>query len=494
MTQGLSVKQLTFYYHPESDEPILEDFNIEIPQGSVVLFTGASGCGKSTLCHILAGIYPKHSGHISHGEVLFNGQDIQNLPAAERAKTVGLMFQNPNLQFCMNTVENELIFCLENIQTPRADIQPKVDETLSFCHIESLRHRELYTLSGGEKQQVMLACMIALGSQYIILDEPFANIDPATSKKLCDRLAAYQQEHQATLIIVDHHISNFINIADEMIVLGPKGKILYRHIDRNNLSQYSDKLTEAGVALPKQAYRPTLFEPSEPIKHAPIFTLKNVGIRYEDRQILNDINLDFYRGKMTALTGKSGSGKSSLLSALSRMLNYQGTIFLQDKPIKKISAKSYAIKVGIVFQNPLDQFITNSVYDEIAFSLPEIAHQAEIPTLVQYYLQQVNLWQYRDFSPYMLSQGQQRRLAVCALMACQCEILLCDEPTYGLDRRSAQNMMNFLLRQVKERHISIIFTTHDLELAKSYGQYWYHCEEGTIINCYTGSEESQCNI
>jgi energy-coupling factor transport system ATP-binding protein len=284
------------------------------------------------------------------------------------------------------------------------------------------------------------------------------------------------------MLIVDHAISNFIDIADEVIVLGNGGKILQRGINSGNLSSHTCTLENLGVSLPGAAYS----TPAKEAQHRKIlFSLQDVNIKYDGEDILHGVNIDFHKGCMTAITGKSGSGKSTLLATLARMTSYKGSIKMDDssgQEIRKMPRKSYAKQVGIVFQNPQDQFVANTVYEEIAVSLRGKCKQEEMQPRIRSCLEEIGLWEYRNFSPYMLSQGQQRRLAVGALLAYDCKVLLCDEPTYGQDKRSIEAIMSFLQRRVEQDGLTVIFSTHDLILAKSYGEYHYCCEEGKIYN------------
>jgi len=487
---GLIAENLTFQYG-ENSVPILCDFSLKISKGSIVLLTGASGCGKSTLCGVLAGIYPRHGGVLKSGYVFCDGVDIHNASVSQRAQLIGMMFQNPDLQFCMDTVENELVFCLENICVQPQEIPFRVEESLAFCEIEHLRTRKLHTLSGGEKQKVMLACIAALESGYILLDEPLANIDPYSGKLLCERLQRFQKKKDVTMLIVDHVISNFLTISDEVIVLGDQGSILQRGIHKGNLSEHASELSRIGISVPNTNY--TNFVDNKQIApRQTIFSLRDMKVGYNGADILRGVNIDFYKGCMTAITGKSGSGKSTLLAALSRMNSYKGSILLESREASHVPRKHYAKQVGIVFQNPQDQFVANTVYEEIAVSLRDRCIQDDMPLRIRSYLEELGLWEYHKFSPYMLSQGQQRRLAVGALLAYECKVLLCDEPTYGQDKRSVEAVMEFLLRRVRRDGLTVIFSTHDMVLAETYGYYHYWCENGRLYNCGKRQEVTQC--
>lgn len=479
---GLVAENLSFRYS-QGSPLVIRNFSMEVPKGSITVITGASGCGKSTLCSVLAGIYPRHGGVLWKGRVTCNGIDVHSAPISQRAGLTGMMFQNPDLQFCMDTVENEIVFCLENICVPPGEIPFRVNEALDFCKIEHLRARRLHTLSGGEKQKAMLACIAALGSEYILLDEPFANIDPLSAAHLRERLECFQKEKGTTLLVVDHAVSNFLPIADEVIVLGKNAEILRRSLNSHNISVYARELEALGVSVPGAGYA-HYTEKKQAAPAEVVFSLENMKAGYSGVDVLQDINIDFYKGCMTAITGESGSGKSTLLAALARMSAYKGSIKLfGGQEISRITRRRYSKQTGIVFQNPQDQFVANTVYEEIAASLHGKCARNEMEERIRACLEEIALWEYRFFSPYMLSQGQQRRLAVGALLAYECKILLCDEPTYGQDKHSIEAIMGFLQRRVLQDGLTVIFSTHDLALAETYGDYHYYCEKGRLYNC-----------
>ena len=170
----IAITGLTFGYLENSKHRVVRDVSATFPSHQITVLTGLSGCGKSTLLYLAAGIYPQNAGFIESGTVKIDGVDPATLPPHARRKGVGLLFQNPDLQFCMDTVRNELIFCLENIKAPPEEFEARIDEALAFCEIEHLKGRTLSSLSGGEKQKAMLACLVALRPQWLLLDEPFA--------------------------------------------------------------------------------------------------------------------------------------------------------------------------------------------------------------------------------------------------------------------------------------------------------------------------------
>lgn len=477
---GIQITDLTFYYSERKQHAIIDSFSLEIEKGSITGITGKSGCGKSTLFSLLAGIYPEYAGVLESGSIRYDGQNVHEMTIRDRAKVVSLMFQNPDLQFCMDTVENELIFCLENIQIPKTDMDDRIEEALEFCSIEHLRNRTVQTLSGGEKQMVSLACIVALGSEYLLLDEPFANIDPETAEQLWQKLNQLNQEKGKTIVLIDHQVNTPGSHVDKWIVLHQKDQkpeiIEYLPNDLNQQKWFDAH----GITVHGFSTIHTISQPKLEKKGSTLFDLKNAAIKKDKVSILDNVTFSIPENAITVLTGKSGSGKSTLFSVLAKMLTYQGEIMYKNKAVKEWKLKTYAKRVGIVFQNPQDQFVASTVCAEMEISLKESVSSELLDDEVKKYLSSIQLWAYRDFSPYMLSQGQQRRLAVAVLLAHQCDVLLCDEPTYGQDKHNIKAIMDLLTYWMKENDLTVVFSTHDHILAKEYADVQIECKDKTV--------------
>ncbi len=454
---SIQFKALTFGY-TESGKPLFSDFSAEFEKEKVTILTGASGCGKSTLLYLAAGIYPHGGGFLQNGSVTVENVSPEPLPPKERCLLAGMMFQNPELQFCMDTVKNELVFCLENICTSPKSMEKAIDQALDFCEIRHLKDRTLLSLSGGERQKVMLACITALRPKWILLDEPFANIDNEAAGAIARKLKELHQTFHMGILAVDHRLDNWLSIADEVRVL-ENGALLPGAI---NPASFDGKFLEShGIITPGHSYGPKL-PPPEPGET--VLELKGVSLSYGKQDILKNVTASFRRGIIYAVVGESGCGKSSLFGALSGLHKYRGTILFQGNDLKK-RRKKLSGRMGFVTQNPQDQFVGGTVRQEILTSLKGNPKAADISEEI---LRGIRLWRYRDVSPYLLSQGQQRRLGVAALMAYDCHALICDEPTYAQDRNNTIAIMESLCQQARLRHAALIFSTHDRQLAKDY--------------------------
>ena len=209
------MEHVTFRYLEQSKRPVLDEVSASFDRSRITVLTGPSGCGKSTLLYLAAGMYPQNAGFLQGGTVRVEGQEPAALGPGERCALVGMLFQNPELQFCMDTVENELFFCLENRRVPRAEMEERLSAALDFCGIAHLRRRPLRSLSGGEKQRAALACLAALRPAWVLLDEPFANLDDQTAALLCGQLARLHRECGTGILAIDHRLDHWLSIADD---------------------------------------------------------------------------------------------------------------------------------------------------------------------------------------------------------------------------------------------------------------------------------------
>lgn len=457
-TTRLKIDQVTFSYGDETGVPVLENVSADFSRNRISLVTGPSGCGKSTLLYLAAGIYPNHAGTMQGGSVTIEGAQPASLAPGDRAALVGMVFQNPSLQFCMDTVENELLFCLGNARVPPDEMPAAIDRALESCGIRHLRARTLRSLSGGEKQMVALACVVALNPAWLLLDEPFANVDDASARALVRQVVKIHQAGTGVLV-VDHRVDHWLGIADEV----------WRFDDHRMLRRVDpDDLPLAGSR--ERGWRDLarrLKVDSGLRKEAPArLTLRDVRVRREGRALLDGTSFTFRAGEVYAITGRSGSGKSTFFDVLLGAVPYTGEIALEGEPLHR-RGRILPGSIGFVAQNPQDQFVADTVHEEVATSLTVAGADGDAgEKMVERVLRPIGLWGHRNFSPYMLSQGQQRRLGVAALMIYGCKVLVCDEPTYAQDDARAQAIMERLLGLVRERGMTLIFSTHDEVMAR----------------------------
>ena len=378
-----------------------------------------------------------------------------------------MMFQNADTQFCMDIVRDEIIFCLENIAFPVEKMDGTIDRVLKETGIEYLKYRKISSLSGGEKQKLSLACILAVSPEIIILDEPFANVDYESSQEIVNILKNINREKEVTIIAVDHRISLWKDIDYTLLHLGKGCSFVDKNIDKYLVD-----------IIDEEEYRNNFskrYKDFEERKDA--VAVENLDISYKKELILKDINLAIKEGGITSIIGKSGTGKTSLLKAIAGIYKIShGNIKIFGTDIKKIKDKVFINNVGIVFQNPQNQFITYKVIDEIMFTMRNRYPKEDEKLLVEKsenLLKEFVLYKYRNFSPFSLSQGQQRKLAVLSMLGAGQKIILCDEPTYGQDNKTSIEIMEFLKRKAIEENITVVMVSHDKNLVFRYSDFIY---------------------
>ena len=478
---SLVAYNITFKYFDNAKTNIISNINLTLPEGTITVLSGNSGSGKSTLAYVMAGLYPENAGFLTSGKVMWKDVEIHSLSPDKRVQYVTMMFQNADLQFCMNNLEQELEFCLENKNIPEDEHVLQIHRVVNRLEIPHLLGRPFHMMSGGEKQLCALACILLLDSVCIILDEAFANIDVPTANKIISIL----KESGKTILAIDHQVSLWAHVMDRHAILNVQGSIetiddvkmnaqgLIETIDCVKMNSFGldvsiDNITSSRDRLETMNYnKMNSIECNERAIHeqTTVLQVENASVR--------DIrypNMKFHKGCITAIMGPSGCGKTSLFQTLIGQNKYNGTIEIKDKSLHKWKKKHLYRTCGIVFQNPSNQFLALNVYDEVYTSVkqwyPKHTETWKKERTLEL-LDMFGLKRYIRYSPYLLSQGQQRRLAVLTMIAGNQEILLLDEPTYGQDGENIKVMMELLVQKAKEG-LTIVFTTHNENIASSY--------------------------
>ncbi len=463
---------------PGTESLLFKDFSLSLRQGEKVLILGPSGSGKSTLLQVLTGLIP---GSV---EVPMKAEDIK-IP-----DSWGFLFQDPDSQFCMPYVDEEIAFVLENLQVPREKMPEKIRYYLNQVGLEfEDHHTKIQTLSGGMKQRLAIASVLALESEVLFLDEPTAMLDPEGTEDVWKTIKEVGQEK--TLVIVEHKINQVVDFVDRIILLDYHGEIIADGSKQEIFNNYKAVLIEQGIWYPGvwedyiQTNRQHTPNPNTP-QETPAITLSNFsGYRGKDKKI-EVKGLDVQPGEWVTVLGKNGAGKSTLLHALMDLIKTKGSykIFGQDaKKIKRIS--DY---LAFVFQNPEFQFVTNTVYDEIAYTLQLEKWRADkVSERVEAFIKAYHLNGHEQSHPYQLSMGQKRRLSVAAATVKDQPVLLLDEPTFGQD---AKNTFA-ILEQIDELRLqgtAVIMVTHDLEIVRHFATRVWEIDQGEVISDMTASD------
>ncbi|GLX33352.1 ATP-binding cassette domain-containing protein [Leuconostoc mesenteroides] len=434
---------------------ILDDTTMSLSHNSFNLLIGPSGSGKSTLLRIFAGLYPQLKG-----EVLVNDQAVTTLPANEKAKVVGFLFQDPDTQFVMKTPLVELIFTLENLQVHPSDIKQRATHALEFVGISDLTHQDIDTLSGGEKQKVALAIIVAMQSDFLLLDEPFANIDSQSRQDLLAKLKDLQIQGQTTILITDHDLHGYEPLVDHVWEIHHKKVATVSNFQNRILPEQNVHLQ-----LPKEG----------------VLQLKNFELLVGQRQLISISDLPLSPGGITLFTGANGTGKSSLFNALTRLKSYQGDILYIDQNIKKFNAAKYAKQVALIFQNAERQFLRMTIREEIALSMQH-AQQPEkwSENVITRYLERLNLDGLQDHVVYQLSGGQKKKVQLLVMLIVGTPILLLDEPIAGLDTDSVR-VVGEILREIADNgRQRFIIISHQLDQLRPIIDYHLHLSNRTL--------------
>ena len=435
----LAIDNLTFAYTPR--QTTLKDVTLKIPTDSWTLFYGASGSGKSTLMRLLAGLLPKYGGKILQGKL--------QLPDG---LTAAMMFQDPGMQFALDTPQHELEFTLENLQLPSSEMPARIEHALKFCGIEHLRDRQLTTMSGGEQQRAALAVLVAMDTDILLLDEPFASIDNHNRSLLIHQLTLLQEKYHKTIIVADHDLHGYRGLAKQIIHFEKQRAQLLDAAASEELLKAADQLaaTVHHVKLPTASDQP-------------ILTLKNVVIEHGNEKLITANDFSFFKNRTTLLTGATGTGKSSLFKAITHLASYQGIISYDGKDSQKIKPHRYAQQVGYVFQHAVDQFLSVTVKEELALSLKKGQNPYFDDEHLTAALRLLGLSKLQDRVVYSLSGGQQKKLQLLLMLMMGQPVLLLDEPFSGLDPHSLHNVVDLIKASQKIYPQTMIIISHQLE-------------------------------
>ncbi len=456
----LELRELTFSYAPDRP-PLFKklDFCVE-PQTCSLLATPL-GSGKSTFFKLLCGLYPQFGGQITNGGVFLEGQPLEQIVPFERAKRIGMLFQDPDKRFCMATLDQQLTFVLENLQLPADQITAKKQHILQELELTSLKDRQLSTLSGGQKQQAALACVLATESAIILLDEPFANVDPTSKNKLLKLLLKLKKQGK-TFIIADHDPSGYQDLLD----------FAYRfNADHSRLIKFN--LSRSTLASPV----PLRWQPLKPGK----LTWKQLSLTRGNKLLLKPHDLTLPKGQLGLLSGANGVGKSSLFQALCTLIPYQGNLSYAGQRPSRFFKQRWAKKVGLMLQEASAQFSCATVQEELALvSQNTLAPHYWTKERFFYAKQALGLTELAHHSVYQLSGGQQQKLQFLSVLAMGQPVLLLDEPFANLDQASIQTCLTLLKDSCHAEQTTVLLTSHQRVGITEHLDYELILEEQTL--------------
>ncbi len=518
-----AVKNLTFAY-PGKDVPALRDISFDVEIGEMVAVCGQSGSGKSTLLRNLKPALTPHGEKT--GEVLFYGKLLEQLEKKQQASRIGYVLQDPDSQIVTDKVWHELAFGLENLGMDTKTIRLRVAEMASFFGIQTWFHKDVNHLSGGQKQLLNLASVMAMQPDVLILDEPTSQLDPIAAGDFLETVRKINRESGTTVVITEHRLEDVIPMCDRAIVLD-QGRIIANDMPANVGAILAEKNHPMFMAMPTplQAYAllyqkgigkelpcpidvrggrnwlTALFAGRDigkrglPVEEEgkqdakPVLEMKDVWFRYsrQDADVIKDLSFAVYPGELFCLVGGNGTGKSTALSLASGIRKpYRGVIKIKDRNIDKYKRNElFSGMLGVLPQNPQSIFVEKTVRLDLLeiFEGQDIADE-EKHRRVEEIAQTVEIGHLLEMHPFDLSGGEQQRAALAKVLLLEPEILFLDEPTKGLDS-SFKFKMAAILRRLKEEGVTVVMVSHDVEFCGRYGDRCAMFFDGKIITTNT---------
>jgi energy-coupling factor transport system ATP-binding protein len=464
----LLVEQLSFRYRTAA-APSLAEVDLTAAPGELLLVAGGSGSGKSTLLRCLNGLIPRSYSGERSGRIAIAGRNPDDLSLAQLAQLVGTLLQDPDRQIVASYVERQAAFGPENLGWPRERIRAAVDTILAQLRIEHLRGRETLNLSGGERQKVALAGVLAMNPQLLLLDEPLASLDPASAR---EALGLFRElaDGGRTVGLVEHRIEEALHAAPartlflrggRAVFLGPTDQFV-------GLADPDEVKLPAGAAL-RRLGGAAAEPPPRPAPGDPLIAFEDLHFRYGDGPpILRGVSLAVREGEVVAILGPNGAGKSTLLRhAIGLLRPQRGRVTVAGADARGATVAQLARTVGYVFQSPSHMLFAPTVRAELTFGPRNLGvDAASAEAAVAPALAQVGLSGAEERAPLSLSFGQQKRLGIAAVLSMRPRVLVLDEPTAGQDHGSTRALMRAIGGLAGLQ--ATVLITHDLDLAVSY--------------------------
>ena len=540
----IEVKNFSFQY-PKESHAALYQVSMEVEEGSFVVLCGKSGCGKSTLLRQFKSVLASHGE--KKGEILYGGQNLEDVDLRTQSAEIGYVLQNPDNQIVTDKVWHELAFGLESLGYDTSTIRLRVAEMASYFGIHSWFLKNVSELSGGQKQLLNLASVMAMHPKLLILDEPTSQLDPIAASDFLETVRKINRDIGTTVILTEHRLEDVIPWADKVYVMD-KGRMIadgtpneigeqlrtmghdmflsmpapmqiYAGTNSSlrcplTVSQgrrwLSEELETKGIKIKKERNQEetakkknSIFEKlaglkKEPEKEIPEIRIKDVWFRYERDlpDVVKGLSLDIKKGEIFAVVGGNGTGKSTAMSLIARIrFPYRGKIYLEGKEIGKYSDDElYHGFLGVMPQNPQSLFVKKNVREDLYEVIDgkrerkSEAYPIEMKKkdAVEGIVSLTRLEGLLERHPYDLSGGEQQRLALAKVLLLRPKILLMDEPTKGIDNHYKKELGE-ILRKLSEHGVTILMISHDVEFCAQYADRTGLFFQGNVVT----SEESK---
>jgi energy-coupling factor transporter ATP-binding protein EcfA2 len=497
----IELREVTYSY-PDSELPVLRNLSLKVAEGELLLVIGTSGSGKSTLLRCFNGLVPHFYGGTFGGQIRVAGRD----PVAEGPRgmsaAVGFVLQDPESQFVVDSVEDELAFAMENHNLEPSLMRKRVEEVLDQLNIAHLRHRKINTLSGGEKQRVAIGAVLCLQPEVLVLDEPTSQLDPQAAEEVLTTLQKLNSDLGLTIVLSEHRLERVVQYADRVMYLPGHGanpliglppEVLMQVGLVPPLIRVAKELEWRPLPLTIKEGLPFARRLSAQIQHEQdsesssdslgaaaktVVDVKDVWFSYNGHEALTGLSLSVAQGEFVALMGRNGSGKTTLLKHIVGLLRPdRGRVELWGEDIRGKDVEDLARRIGYVPQNPGSVLFADTLRDELNFT----RRSHGLPTDgYDELLQRLHLSDFADSYPRDLSGGERQRAAMAAILVADPDVILLDEPTRGLDYEQKRSLTR-LLRDLQAEGKVIVMSTHDVELVAQCAHRVVILGEGEIV-------------
>ena len=472
----IKIDHISFSYGEENENTGgVRDIDLNIEDGQFVVLCGESGCGKTTITRLINGLIPHYYEGQMAGEVWVNGEKVSEQPLYDTAAVVGSVFQNPRSQFFNVDTTSEITFGCENLGQPEKDIRERFAKTVRDFRLEKLMDRNIFHLSGGEKQKIACAGVSIMEPDVLVMDEPSSNLDAASILDL-RKILAFWKSQGKTIIVSEHRLYYLRGLADRFIYLA-EGQV-----SRDYSAAEFEQLTEqqrSNMGLRTFALE-CLLPPVLPQQEKTALALHNFRFAYKNEpETLHIMDCEIPTNRIVGIIGNNGAGKSTFSRCFCGLEKRCGEIVWNGR---KYRPKDRLSTCYMVMQEVNHQLFTESVLDEVLISMEE-----ENQERAEEILNRLDLLAFKDRHPMSLSGGQKQRVAIASAIASKRSILFFDEPTSGLDYKHMKEVAN-VLRQVRDTGITVYVITHDLELILDCCTDIVHFENGSIIDQFKMDE------
>ena len=520
----INVDDVSFSYGTQTEQA-LSHISLDVNKGDFIGIIGPSGAGKSTLAACLSGAVPHHYTGTFFGSVMVDGHDTCEVSLTDVSQIVGSVLQDIDTQMVASVVEDEMLFGLENFAVPHDQIEQRVSETLETVGISDLRDREIATLSGGQKQKVAIAAILAMRPRVLVLDEPTAALDPASSTLVFETLREANRILGITIVVVEQKVALLSEYCNRVLVLN-HGEIALQG-EPHEVFAHTDELRAIGVDCPRvtrifnslqtdglvsgtpcldvdEAERliSDIVDPVHAVIEAqapagsphapslrphakdaePVLTFDHVEFAYPNGgAAVHDLNLTLYPGELVGIVGQNGAGKTTLTKLLTGLLKpASGSVRVTGLDTAAVPTSRIAREVATLFQNPDRQICKDTVLNEVSFGL-ELAgiDRAEALRRAQLVIDRFGLP--ADEAPFSLSRGQRQMVALASVVVVEPKIVVLDEPTSGLDYRECMTVME-TVRTMAERGCAVIMVCHDMEVVSDFAERIVVMADGRILD------------